>query len=260
MANSFQLFVRAAIMLSCMVVIPLIALFNKQIPEFCSAIWNGQDRAATWQARPTGGPAPAAQPSTTSERFASQQSRSDLQEAPKFGAPDAPPTKSNTLPGGFAPPTAGAKPEPAAPRVLPELARAEPLSVGPANRGLPTGMTPPPSLAQQPPGAAPRTPIHDPFVRPSAADTADAAAVDPLAAAQQRLRALGVGYFKLETTGEATIRYRCYCQVKAGDGPVQDFQATHAVPLAAVQDVTDQIERWQATLKDRVGQGPTKLR
>jgi hypothetical protein len=67
-----------------------------------------------------------------------------------------------------------------------------------------------------------------------------------------------VSYFRLETTGEATQRYRAVCQIAAPNAPVQNFNSLNADPLAALNDVITQIEGKRETAQvfsHFIGQG-----
>ena len=99
--------------------------------------------------------------------------------------------------------------------------------------------------------ALPPSTLRDQYVSPVVNHRTESADLTSSAfkQGQQRLRELGASYFKLETTGETTERYRAVCQIAAApngqmpSGPVQNYTSIHADPLTALNDVIAQIER-----------------
>ena len=63
---------------------------------------------------------------------------------------------------------------------------------------------------------------------------------------QQRLQKLGATYYVLESWGNGQQLYRFFCKMAvAGSADyVQCFEATHADPLQAMQQVLQQVETW----------------
>ena len=70
------------------------------------------------------------------------------------------------------------------------------------------------------------------------------AASDLFTAIQLRLRELGATYYLLETWGQDGSLYRFHCKVALSDNPRYNrhFEATDANPMAAMQQVLEQVE------------------
>lgn len=227
MANSFSMALRGGIMIVTMVAIPLLAIFGKQIPELIEGIYRGNTKTEEWQTRPA---QPVAGPVSNAgaNQLAMQQHRADLTPAPAFQAGTA----------GSLNPAYGVGSKNLEPPALSTNAfqTAQPLPLSPSNNQSYS-----PNLGQ----ALPPSTLRDQQVNPAAL-TRPAPPANLNSAAfqqgQQRLRELGASYFKLETTGEATERYRAVCQIAAPNGPVQNFTSIHADALTALNDVISQIE------------------
>ncbi len=118
---------------------------------------------------------------------------------------------------------------------------AQPLQLSPSNTNPANSSLRSTNLGQ----ALPPSSLRDPQVNPAVL-TRPAPPTDLNSAAfqrgQQRLRELGASYFKLETTGEATERYRAVCQIATHNGPVQNFTSIHTDALTALNEVISQIE------------------
>lgn len=232
MANSFQMAVRAGIMIVTMVAIPLLAIFGKQLPELIEGIYRGNTKTDEWQTRPA---TPVAGPvsNASMNQLAGQQQRPDLSPAPAF-QPGAAGSSSPAYGLG----SKNLQPPPLASNAF---QAAQPLPINPTNAPATNNLPRSNNLGQ----ALPPSTLRDQQVSPAAL-TRPAPSADLSSAAfqqgQQRLRELGASYFKLETTGEATERYRAVCQIAAPNGPVQNFTSIHADALTALNDVISQIE------------------
>jgi hypothetical protein len=228
MANSFQMALRGGIMIVTMVAIPLLAIFGKQLPELLEGIYRGNTKSEQWQARPAQTMAAAPHAPGTNPAAAPAQ---------HVGLSDAPAFQPSTT-GSLNPTNTNAPKLEPPPLASNAFQSAQPLPLSPS-------MSSPRSnnLGQ----ALPPSTLRDQAVNP-AANHAAPMATDLTSAAfkqgQQRLRELGASYFKLETTGEATERYRAVCQIApVGNNPVQTFTSIHVEPLTALNDVIAQIER-----------------
>jgi hypothetical protein len=232
MANSFQMAVRASIMIVTMVAIPLLAIFGKQLPELIEGIYRGNTKTDEWQTRPA---QPVAGPvsNASANQLAGQQQRPDLTPAPAFQAGAA---------GGSNPAYGlGSKNLEQPPLPNNSMQAAVPLPINPTTPNTTNTLPRSNNLGQ----ALPPSTLRDPYVSPAGLNR-PAPSADLNSAAfqqrQQRLRELGVSYFKLETTGEATSRYRAVCQIATPNAPVQNFTSIHGDPLTALNDVISQIE------------------
>ncbi len=122
MANSFQMAVRAGIMIVTMVAIPLLAIFGKQLPELIEGIYRGNVKTDEWQTRPA---TPVAAPVSNASvnQLAGQQQRADLTPAPAF-QPSA----------GSLNPALGTAPKIEPPPLAPSAFQAaQPLPINPTN-------------------------------------------------------------------------------------------------------------------------------
>jgi hypothetical protein len=232
MANSFQLALRGGIMIVTMVAIPLLAIFGKQIPELIEGIYRGNTKTDEWQTRPTQ-PVAGSVSNAGSNQLALQQQRSDLAPAPAFQ-----PGTAGSLNPAYGQGSKNLEPPALATNVF---QAAQPLPLSPANTNPANSSLRGTNLGQ----ALPPSSLRDPQVNPAAL-TRPAPPTDLNSVAfqrgQQRLRELGASYFKLETTGEATERYRAVCQIAAPNQPVQNFTSIHTDALTALNDVISQIE------------------
>lgn len=226
MANSFQMALRGGIMIVTMVAIPLLAIFGKQLPELLEGIYRGNTKTEQWETRP-GQPVAAPTSNAGANQLAMQQQRADLTSAPAFQPGAA---------GSFsAAPSQPRKIEPPA-LISNAYQTAQPLPINTTNSSPRSN-----NLSQ----ALPPSTLRDQHVSPAGL-TRTTPTADLNSAAfkqgQQRLRELGASYFKLETTGEATARYRAVCQIAAPNRPVQNFTSIHTDALTALNDVISQIE------------------
>lgn len=242
MANSFQMALRGGIMIVTMVTIPLLAIFGKQLPELLEGIYRGNTKTEEWQTRPAQ-PVAAPVSNAGANQLAVQQLRSDLAPAPAF----QPGTAGSSNPANSNVPKISEPP----PLSSNAFQAAQPLPLNTTNNSSHS-----PNLSQ----ALPPSTLRDPAVTP-AVNHASPAPADLTSAAfqqgQQRLRELGASYFKLETTGEATERYRAVCQLPAAaNGPVQNFMSIHSDALTALNDIIAQIERAQGNERITDVRGP----
>jgi hypothetical protein len=200
---------RALVMLTCLVAIPLVAVFGKSLPGMLQELLRGH-----W---------PAVGPS----------SRACLDEAPKFEPirlPGSDPTPAADQPHLN---QASDQRRPAAAwsggPVLPATYEA---SSGPASCGLAGGSAADPHVAKagDPVAAAPR------------------ATTDQYTQLQDRLWQLGAKYCLLESWGNQERLYRFYCKVAVGADAnyTRCFEATDRSPLGAAAQVLQQVEGWRA--------------
>jgi len=256
MANSFQMALRGGIMIVTMVAIPLLAIFGKQLPELLEGIYRGNTQTDQWQSRPAQ-PVAAPLSSAGANQLAMQQQRSDLSPAPAF--------QSGTA--GSLNPALGSAPKISEPPALSSNAfqAAQPLLLNPSSNNTSNNARSN-NLSQ----ALPPSTLRDQHVSPAAMTRRAAEPANLNSAAfqqgQQRLRELGASYFKLETTGEATERYRAVCQIATAangqmqNGPVQNYTSIHADPLTALNDVIAQIEQTRGGRTELQAQRGTMFR
>lgn len=198
-------------MLGCLIMIPLVAVFGKSLPDVFNSLLQGQwpsqlpwsDQAPeSFHAAQPAGHAPAA--GGISPTWSQM-----------TGVPSSP---SQVVPADYQSPVV-----PSAAR-FPETVRGSELA---------SEMGGNPQLRPQP--GAPRVLTAPPME-------------GRFAAIQDRLRQLGATYYLLESWGSREYLYRFYCKVAVGGNPdyTHFFEATHRDPLEAMGEVLRQVEAWRA--------------
>jgi hypothetical protein len=220
------------VMLACLALVPFLAIYGKQIPDFYHAVVDAykarmQQKSADPLAN-LGSDAPAWAP--TNDRRSN-----DATWPASVSANTQPPTVNSGSPPALWN-SSGAAPQPLATSPAPQSHG----EVQPAVFATPVDPAKPVD-----PAAAP---LHGPATA-SAAGTPDTCTVQ-FRHVEQRLRELGATYYFLETWGAQSDRYRFYCQVAlAGNndsGHNRVFQATDVDPLQAMKSVLDQVELWRS--------------
>ncbi len=262
MESSIGLVFRALVMLACLAVVPLVAMYGKYAPQFASAVMDAYKSRT--QANAAAGP-----PSSAGD-------------APAFGGRSGGAADSATANGGLLPNMParwndrgrGARPL----TDWQQPAGATPASTGSGLRqatfdesAAPVGGVTQAGLLNRSPAGSPlsagggsQTLSTAPKSQP--ADSADARLLNPAtqsdAASQgadstaqfstieRRLRELGSTYYLLEALGPTIDRYRFICHMPlAGSGKnsrTRIFEAMSAKPIDAMQEVLTQIERWRS--------------
>ncbi len=236
MQSSVGLAFRALVMLGCLALVPFLALYGKQIPDFYHAVVDAYN--ARMKQKPAdplaslGSDAPAWAPTNdhraTDPAWRGSATQSNLQQTNQPYA--APNTWNNGAPAAPMRDVATAS--------VPAAGAVQPASYAvPVDPGKTAG---PVATASREPGAS---------LGPQNEGGADTCTVQ-FRHVEQRLRELGSTYYFLETWGAAGDRYRFYCQValtgNTDSGHSRVFQATDADPLSAMKSVLDQVERFRA--------------
>jgi hypothetical protein len=258
--ESLGLVFRALVMLACLAVVPLVALYGKYAPDFAHAVMEAfkarTQAAAASDPKAAGGEAP---PFAGSTSRASGGRPATLPGSPRTGAPAPWADRAQSA------------------RPLSDLER-QPAGTGSQNATLerasfnaplngrdgedagdPGRSADPPPLHGSPKGSAAPMPLPARSIALASGVTAESHAGDASAAdnctaqfrrMEQRLRELGATYYLLETWGSSGDRYRFFCKMAlAGNADYNRnriFQATAADPLRAMQDVLGQVEQWRA--------------
>jgi len=250
MESSTVLAFRIFVMLACLIIVPMAAIFGSAFPDVVKSVlvdrimeWStGKSREAPNEPA-TGGfgtVAPATRPNQpTTERAAN--------DAPLWGNSQA----SNQ-------PSAGAwqaQPSPGAVQVQPVAA----VGVDPqggtqtAAFASPAGAQVPhyPGVGQPDPTQAALADAREPGPYPAAAAGASPQPTeqcDRFTAIQRRLREHGATYYLLETWGNAGELYRFHCKMAVGNNPnyTRHFEATDRDPLRAMNVVLERVEAWRA--------------
>ncbi len=213
MQSSAVVTLRALVMLSCLILVPLAAMFGSMVPQVFNSIIEG--RGVSRLVRKNDDPNDA---------------RTRGGDAPAFAAGPA---------SSEGPPPLSSAGDASASLWAPALAHAAGSSPGPAEGQPPSSG---PSMVSH---AAPaeRRGLQAPPARPGE----PRAAGDTFQGLQSRLRELGMTYSLLETAGAAGQAYRFYCKISLGADPghSRHFDATDADPLRAMRDVVAQVEQWR---------------
>jgi hypothetical protein len=236
MGSSFGLVMRALVMLACLAVVPLVAMYGKYAPDFVQAVMEAYKSCTHAKAgadpREAGGDAPPFNASA----------RTDAANGEKSAAT---PTPWN----GQGPSA----------RPLPESAGASATDDGGLKRATfnaPVGDR----TADAQTRATNGTTLGNPTTSTSNAAEQNRAVAEGKASGddcttqfrrmEQRLRELGATYYLLETWGSSGDRYRFFCKMAisgtADYNRNRIFQATAADPLHAMQDVLEQVEQWRS--------------
>jgi hypothetical protein len=223
--SSLTMAFRAMVMLSCLILVPVIALFGTTLPETIKRAVQRQLDGNTASAAPSN-PVPLA--------FV------PAENTPGVNAPVV------AMPGQPAP--------------LPvPTGTAAPIAMVPSesNPGMnyypsagPSGVVPAAYIAP----AAPMAGAPQAGTIPGTAATGTggagfgAAGTDRFTVLKDRLRDLGASYYLLETWGSQGQLFRFYCKVAVGGSPnyARYFEATDADPLRAMSAVLEQVEGWRA--------------
>jgi hypothetical protein len=267
MQSSAMVALRTVIMITCLVAVPLAAVFGTALPKVVqSAFDRGKtspwSRPATTEDEPAPpvlavedlNPTAPAQPGPESsvadnslrlpiahitgvrpidEGLLTPPSAATVQTAPLWNPPpprtaQAPKTRDMTA--HFAP-------SPVPHRMDEAHARHEPRAGGLQK-----------TVYSQPHGEAAEDSAedHDRLVAVERADSGRADNV--LADGERRLRRLGATYYRLETWGGDGQLYRCSCNiaVSAGSRVTRHFEAIEAAPSQAIEAVIKQVDAWRA--------------
>jgi hypothetical protein len=249
MESSTVVAFRALVLVACLIVVPLAAIFGSQFPEVVKSVLI--DRIF-----PNGMPGSAAADSARDT-------------APPFVAPtQSPPWQENQTgpagPGTTVATPAGMSTAPAWPGAGVEPAVAwnqSPGQVRPAaGEGLPGGQ---PGGAERLGVAVPVDARQSPHANPNPGPSANAAsglgglsnpnahlvaAPDRFTVMERRLREVGATYYLLETWGNDSEYYRFHCKMAIANNPThtRQFEATDTDPLRAMGRVVEQVEAWRA--------------
>ncbi|MBI2823368.1 MAG: hypothetical protein HYX69_01610 [Planctomycetia bacterium] len=221
MQSSAVVTLRALVMLLCLVLVPLAAIFGSSLPTIIRSVVQGRG---------------IPQPEATSK---SNDPQHGYGEAPSFApVQDQPQGAAVQVAGparqGGAPPlwSTGGSPRAGAAEAShgPDHDPAPPATADPRGSPLSGGANeaPPARIAN---GAA-----------------LPAARSDSFPQIERRLRELGATYYLLETWGNTGQLYRFHCKMAIAGNPsyTRPFEATEGEPLRAMARVLDQVEQWRS--------------
>jgi len=264
MESSTVLAFRIFVMLSCLIIVPMAAIFGSAFPDVVKTVL--VDRiVALSTGKPVEPPAAAPDPNG----FREVTTGSELAVVPTVPATGAEAPRWGTPAGGSAWPREGSHVAPmgATPAVVPVSGpgdrpgynQSASFSV-PVNSevaaaaGQETG-SPPAQMPHQLPAAEPgeASPYGSaPPVNPAVA-AADRTACpleqpDRFTEMERRLREYGATYYLLETWGNAGELYRFHCRMAVANNGAysRHFEATDRDALKAMSDVLAQVEAWRS--------------
>jgi len=262
MESSTVLAFRIFVMLSCLIVVPMAAIFGSAFPDVVKTVL--VDRLVAWGTGKTPEPAKPATDGGFAEVAPNgnmAQDSANIREAPRWGAQGTPDTAWQSQPAN--PPRGGVVPTGGA-IVNPAMGNQSASFSAPADpaRGAPGGY-PMARGANEPPyrnPAAENGPGGPQFSQPgrpvalSANDPAAGRAIQPLdqpdrfTVMERRLRENGATYYLLETWGNEGELYRFHCKMAIGNNPnyTRHFEATDRDALKAMAQVLERVEAWRA--------------
>lgn len=253
MESSTVLAFRIFVMLSCLIIVPLAAIFGSAFPDVVKTVL--VDRIV---ALANGKPVESA--TTTAAGVAPP--------AVAEGAPGATPWEAPRWPAQSEQAPAGQNlATPAAPSgVMPASATGTPMSGGnqpaayaampDANNGAPgyplqqAGGQMPAAAANAP--ATPGYPAYPPVGTPTDAAATGAPRpldqADPFTTMERKLREYGATYYLLETWGTSGDLYRFHCRMAVSNNPnyTRHFEATDRDALQAMSQVLSRVEAWRS--------------
>jgi hypothetical protein len=223
MQSSAVVTLRVAVMLTCLIVAPMAAIFGSSLPKVVTSLLQGKGLppssrdAHAVDLRAQGGEAPVFSASVQTPANANAAASRDA--APHWPM------------GGVTPPAAPQQPPQ---HQLPPIAPDQPPAT------LPIGHVNPVSQS----AVGPSTVSH---AAPGAA-SASLPTGETSQVMERRLRELGATYYLLEYLGNSSQHYRFYCKMSIAGNPnlTRPFEATDSDPVQAMRHVLEQVQKWRA--------------
>jgi hypothetical protein len=260
MESSTVLAFRIFVMLSCLIIVPMAAIFGSAFPDVVKSVLI--DRIVAWS---TGKPLETAQPAPEESGFsaltpmppAAGERRDNQWESPRWGGSTAaawsPPAASQT--GAVVPAGAPGAHQGGGNQSASFAAPAD------ANRGAPVSYplerSPGDEAARAPVPEYPSTSQPNPF-RTAGQPGAEVPAgqsiptqpeqPDRFRMMERKLREYGAVYYLLETWGTEGELYRFHCRMTITNNPnyTRHFEATDRDALKAMSQVLARVEAWRA--------------
>jgi hypothetical protein len=273
MQSSAMVAIRTMIMISCLVAVPLAAVFGTALPKAVQSAFGGRSRSYSWHHSPAGDDEPSPPSVLTMDepgpklRVAAQSHHEPVVAAESPRLPTAHITGVRPIEDAVAAQVVETAPlwNPS-----PRVAQA------PKSRDMTAHFAPLPLPRRTDTRSEPRTSglqktvYSQPYREPSDDDepTADkpiqdgqivslqrpaAAASNALTEGERRLRQLGASYYRLEAWGGDAHLYRCSCNIALSPGSraTRHFEAIEAEPSQAIDAVIKQVDAWRARTSQR---------
>jgi len=259
MESSTVLAFRIFVMLSCLIIVPLAAIFGSAFPDVVKtvlvdrvvALGTGKPVEATPPADPNGfrtvGPNIGAPGAT--------EPANPWDSAPRWNGPRV---ETSQFAAGSTPP--GNIP----PAVVPLGGPGDPNALNqPASYSAPAGQHAPAAHVGGPYAGAPAPLPTGPVAGAPLPGAADRMAcplepTDPFKDMERRLRQHGATYYLLETWGQSGELYRFHCRMAVASNAsyTRHFEATDRDALKAMSDVLAQVEAWRNSGSVEISQQP----
>lgn len=233
MESSTVLAFRIFVMLACLIVVPMAAIFGSAFPDVVKTVLVDRIVALGTGKTPE---APAATATATPAGFAEVTSAAPGNaaatgnanwDAPRWGTQGT----GGVVPAAATAPSAGNQPA----GYPPQRAGAE----SPYQPGAPakSPFSYPASGAMPPHDAVANQATPQPVEQP-----------DRFTAMERKLREYGATYYLLETWGKEGELYRFHCKMAVGNNPnyTRQFEATDRDALRAIAQVLERVEAWRA--------------
>jgi hypothetical protein len=278
MQSSTTLLCRALVMLTCLIVLPLVALFGTSLPQVAGTLLDRRVGQGTAAAKESLDAAPAfvadgAAPGMTTAPPPLDRPRVNLPDgsptanlrpgaapagppnagpgAQPFPQPGFPPNHTGMVPVGYDAPAGNHIVAPPAWRNDPSInssggfvtdGRVDGTGAAPAR---PAALVPVAPFSDGPPRAA--VPVA-PERLAAGADGSPSSASGAFLGIQERLRGLGATYYRLESWGSQQPLFRFQCEAALDGSPhlTQHFESTDGDPLQAMGKVLAEVEAWKA--------------
>jgi hypothetical protein len=264
MQTSAAVVFRALVMLACLIIIPLVALFGSSLPKVVSSVLEGRwpagtgkepgpaaakgpgIEAAQFEPSPTPGGIPVGPAEPIVPKWQSDPLRDSLKwPAGPFDAPSSPIT-----PAGYDSPLVELPSAPRRPAVGAFGTEIHQTAVTTRQGGPAADDLHRLRMSDQGSDSGMPTAYSDGGTTPSGASAMQTlSSADQFKHIHERLRALGATYYLLESWGNRHDYYRFYCQMAIGGNASysRPFQATHSDPIEAMTQVLRQVESWRAS-------------
>jgi hypothetical protein len=252
---------RIFVMLSCLIIVPMAAIFGSAFPDVVKSVL--VDRIVAWSSGKPYEPKPADESggfSAVVAPTATSATAPNNWEAPRWGAGNSTAVTPQGTPGALASPgTQGPPGVPPQGGIVPvvatDAARATPAGHPPERPPIDMPYRNPPldnPVASKQPYGAPGGPspgvVADPTASAARGAPRPLESSDRFTAMERKLRDYGATYYLLETWGNDGEMYRFHCRMAIGNNPnyTRQFEATDHDSLKAMAQVLERVEAWRS--------------